>query len=142
MARSSGPTGEGGADVVRTAEVARSDRSRTAVLGYAILGLLAVEPLTGYQLAQRIRAPIGYTDLWLRGIDIVALQRERVLIVVLWRACVLIESREHPVTPLDRVADSPDPKSAEWRMPRKPASWDRRGLRPPARRPAPPRRRA
>src|SRR5829696_1563635 len=60
MARGSRPTGEGGADLVRTAEAAGSDRSRTAVLGYAILGLLAVEPLTGYQLAQRMRAPIGY----------------------------------------------------------------------------------
>ena len=61
MAVGSGSTSNGGADVVRTAEAAGgSGRSRTGVLGYAILGLLAVEPLTGYQLAQRMRAPIGY----------------------------------------------------------------------------------
>jgi DNA-binding PadR family transcriptional regulator len=59
MSGGSRPTGEDGADVVRTAEEG-SDQSRTAVLGYAILGLLAVEPLTGYQLAQRMRAPIDY----------------------------------------------------------------------------------
>ena len=46
--------------MMRTAEAAGSDRSRTGVLAYAILGLLAAEPLTGYQLAQRMRAPIGY----------------------------------------------------------------------------------
>ena len=51
--------------MLRTAEAAGSDRSRTGVLGYAILGLLAVEPLTGYQLAQRMRAPIGY--MWTAG---------------------------------------------------------------------------
>jgi DNA-binding PadR family transcriptional regulator len=45
---------------VATAEPGGSDRSRIGVLGYAILGLLAVEPLTGYQLAQHMRAPIGY----------------------------------------------------------------------------------
>jgi DNA-binding PadR family transcriptional regulator len=60
MARASGLAGNGGADVVRTAESVGNDRSRTGVLGYAILGLLAVEPLTGYQLSQRMRAPIGY----------------------------------------------------------------------------------
>ena len=46
--------------MMRTAEAAGSDRSRTGVLAYAILGLLVAEPLTGYQLAQRMRAPIGY----------------------------------------------------------------------------------
>ncbi len=46
--------------MVRTANSGRGDRSRIGVLGYAILGLLAVEPRTGYQLAQRMRAPIGY----------------------------------------------------------------------------------
>ena len=46
--------------MVRAAESADRDRTRIGVLGYAILGLLAVEPLTGYQLAQRMRAPIGY----------------------------------------------------------------------------------
>src|SRR5215218_6334261 len=65
MSGGSPPTGGGGADVLRTAEAAGSDRSRTGVLGYAILGLLAVEPLTGYQLAQRMRAPIGY--MWTAG---------------------------------------------------------------------------
>lgn len=46
--------------MVRAANTAGGDPSRTGVLGYAILGLLAVEPRTGYQLAQRMRAPIGY----------------------------------------------------------------------------------
>lgn len=31
-----------------------------STLAYALLGLLAREPATGYQLAQRLRAPIGY----------------------------------------------------------------------------------
>jgi DNA-binding PadR family transcriptional regulator len=46
--------------VARAANSAGSDQLRIGVLGYAILGLLAVEPLTGYRLAQRMRAPIGY----------------------------------------------------------------------------------
>lgn len=32
----------------------------TSSLGYAILGLLARGPLTGYDLAQRLRTPVGY----------------------------------------------------------------------------------
>jgi len=32
----------------------------TSTLGYALLGLLSREPLTGYALASRMRAPIGY----------------------------------------------------------------------------------
>jgi DNA-binding PadR family transcriptional regulator len=31
-----------------------------STLGYALLGLLAREPLSGYELAQRLRVPIGY----------------------------------------------------------------------------------
>jgi DNA-binding PadR family transcriptional regulator len=46
--------------VVPAANPAGGDRTHIGVLGYAILGLLAVEPLTGYQVAQRMRAPIGY----------------------------------------------------------------------------------
>jgi DNA-binding PadR family transcriptional regulator len=46
--------------VVPAANPAGGDRAHVGVLGYAILGLLAVEPLTGYQVAQRMRAPIGY----------------------------------------------------------------------------------
>lgn len=32
----------------------------TSTLGYAILGLLAREPMTGYELSRRLRTPIGY----------------------------------------------------------------------------------
>ena len=46
--------------MVPAANPAGGDRTHVGVLGYAILGLLAVEPLTGYQVAQRMRAPIGY----------------------------------------------------------------------------------
>ncbi|MGH3412362.1 MAG: PadR family transcriptional regulator [Marmoricola sp.] len=31
-----------------------------STLGYAVLGLLAREPLTGYRITQRLRTPIGY----------------------------------------------------------------------------------
>jgi DNA-binding PadR family transcriptional regulator len=31
-----------------------------SILGYAILGLVAVEPRTGYEIAQLMKAPIGY----------------------------------------------------------------------------------
>ena len=31
-----------------------------STLGYAILGLLAAKPRTGYDLARLMRAPIGY----------------------------------------------------------------------------------
>jgi DNA-binding PadR family transcriptional regulator len=51
--------GEGCPELARASSAAGSDH-RIGVLGYAILGLLAVEPLTGYRLAQRMRAPIGY----------------------------------------------------------------------------------
>jgi DNA-binding PadR family transcriptional regulator len=36
-----------------------SENTRS-ILGYAILGLLAREPLSGYDLAQRLKAPIGF----------------------------------------------------------------------------------
>lgn len=36
-----------------------------STLSYAILGLLAVQPRTGYELAQAMKAPIGY--LWTAG---------------------------------------------------------------------------
>ena len=32
----------------------------TSTLGYALLGLLAREPMTGYELTRRLRAPVGY----------------------------------------------------------------------------------
>jgi DNA-binding PadR family transcriptional regulator len=32
----------------------------TSLLGYAILGLLAREPMTGYEVSRRLRRPIGY----------------------------------------------------------------------------------
>jgi DNA-binding PadR family transcriptional regulator len=35
-------------------------RAPTSTLGYAILGLLATKPRTGYELSLRMRAPIGY----------------------------------------------------------------------------------
>lgn len=34
--------------------------STTSTLGYAILGLLARQPCSGYELAARLRAPVGY----------------------------------------------------------------------------------
>ena len=37
----------------------------TSTLGYALLSLLSREPLTGYELAARMRAPIGY--FWTAG---------------------------------------------------------------------------
>ena len=37
----------------------------TSTLGYALLGLLSREPLTGYELATRMRTPIGY--FWTAG---------------------------------------------------------------------------
>lgn len=40
-------------------------RPRIAVLGFAILGLLAVRPRTGYDLARAMRKPIGY--MWTAG---------------------------------------------------------------------------
>ena len=40
-------------------------RPRIAVLGFAILGLLAIRPRTGYDLARAMRKPIGY--MWTAG---------------------------------------------------------------------------
>lgn len=40
-------------------------RPRIAVLGFAILGLLATRPRTGYDLARAMRKPIGY--MWTAG---------------------------------------------------------------------------
>jgi DNA-binding PadR family transcriptional regulator len=36
------------------------DEVTVGTLGYAILGLLATKPRTGYELAQAMKAPIGY----------------------------------------------------------------------------------
>jgi DNA-binding PadR family transcriptional regulator len=36
------------------------DEATVGILGYAILGLLATKPRTGYELAQAMKAPIGY----------------------------------------------------------------------------------